>query len=88
MWGKKVECWKVHEEGVPNWSSAVKKVLLVQPSSAAAERFYSLLSSFFNEQQDHALSDYFQASVMLLSSIRTIDKIQESVHLNKPCMFI
>ena len=73
--GKKVECWKVHEEGIPNWSSAVKKVLLVQPSSAAAERFYSLLSSSFNEQQDHVLSDYFQASVMLLSSIRTIDKI-------------
>ena len=86
--GKKVECWKVHEAGVPNWSSAVKKVLLVQPSSAAAKRFYSLLSSSFNEQQDHALSDYFQASVMLLSSIRTVDKIQESVHLNKPCMFI
>ena len=27
--GKKVEWWKVHEEGLPrNWSSAVKKVLL------------------------------------------------------------
>ena len=35
--GKKVEWWKVHEEGVPNWFSAVEKVLLVQPSSAAAE---------------------------------------------------
>ena len=54
---RKVEWWKVHEEGLPNWSTAVKKVLLVQPSSAAAERVFSLLSASFNEQQDHALSD-------------------------------
>ena len=35
--GIKVEWWKVHDERHPNWSSAVKKVLLVQPSPAAAE---------------------------------------------------
>ena len=35
-----------------NWSSAVEKVLLVQPS---AERVFSILSASFNEQQDHAL---------------------------------
>ena len=62
---RKVEWWKVHEEGLPNWSTAVKKVLLVQPSSAAAERVFSLLLASFSEQQDHALSDYLQASVML-----------------------
>ena len=50
---------------LPNWSSAVKKVLLVQPSSAAAERVFSLLSASFHEQQENALSDYLQASVML-----------------------
>ena len=63
--GRKVEWWKVHEERLPNWSSAVKKVLLVQPSSAAAERVFSLLSASFHEQQENALSDYLQASVML-----------------------
>ena len=36
--GRKVEWWKVHEEGLPNWSTAVKKVLLGQPSSAAEEK--------------------------------------------------
>ena len=61
----KVEWWKVHEERLPNWSSAVKKVLVVQPSSAAAERVFSLLSASFHEQQEHALSDYLEASVML-----------------------
>jgi hypothetical protein len=62
---KKVEWWKHHAEQLPNWSSAVKKVLLVQPSSAAAERAFSILNASFNDQQHHALSDYLQASVML-----------------------
>ena len=63
--GRKVEWWKVHEEGLPNWSTAVKKVLLGQPSSSAAKRVFILLSAPFSEQQDHALLDYLQASVML-----------------------
>ena len=62
---RKVEWWKVHKERLPNWSSAVKKVLFVQPSSAAAERAFSLFSASFHEQQESALSDYLQASVML-----------------------
>ena len=49
------EWWKVHEERLPNWSSAVKKVLLVQTSSAVAERVFSLLSASFHEQQESAL---------------------------------
>ncbi|CAB4040917.1 DNA-directed primase polymerase, partial [Paramuricea clavata] len=57
---KKVEWWKHHAEQLPNWSSAVKKVLLVQPSSAAAERAFSILNASFNDQQHHALSDYLQ----------------------------
>ena len=61
---RQVEWWKVHEEKLPNWSSAVKKVLLIQPSSAAAERVFSLLSASFHKQQESALFDYLQASVM------------------------
>ena len=37
----------------------------MQPSSAAAERAFSLLSAAFSDQQDSALADYLQASVML-----------------------
>ena len=62
---QKVEWWQHHAEKLPNWSSAVKKVLLVQPSSAAAERVFSILNASFNDQQDHALADYLQATVML-----------------------
>ena len=48
-----------------HWSSTVMKVLLVQPSSAAAERVFSILNSLFNDSQEHALVDYLQACVML-----------------------
>ena len=46
-------------------SAEAKQVLLVQPSSAAAERAFSLLSAAFSDRQDSALADYLQASVML-----------------------
>ena len=45
-------------EGTP-WSSAFKLVVLVQPSSAAAERVFSLLTSSFTEQQESSLEANF-----------------------------
>ena len=39
--------------------------LLVQPSSAAAERVFSLLESSFSQRQSSALEDYISLSVML-----------------------
>ena len=42
-----------------------KNVLLVQPSSAAAERVFSILSSSFTERQTSSLEDYIETSVML-----------------------
>lgn len=35
--------WKQNESALPCWAAAVLKVLLVQPSSAASERVFSLL---------------------------------------------
>ena len=52
------------EDELPFWSKAVKKVLL-QPSSAAAERVFSLLNAYFAFQQEAAMADYLQASVIL-----------------------
>ena len=62
---KKMEWWQAHADRLPNWSMAAKKTLLVQSSSAAAERVFSILAASFNDQQDRALADYLQASVML-----------------------
>ena len=61
---RKVKWWHDHKDQLPHWASAVKKVLLVQPSSAAAERVFSILNSSFNDQEEHALVDYLQASVI------------------------
>lgn len=57
--------WKQNTTNLPKWSLAAQKVLLVQPSSAASERVFSLLKASFKDQQDLALQDYLQASLML-----------------------
>ena len=61
----KLTWWAAHEDALPHWSSLVKTLLLIQPSSASAERAFSLLTSAFPSQQDRALEDYLEASVML-----------------------
>ena len=60
-----LEWWKLHASTLPNWSAAAKKTILLQPSSAAAERVFSLLKASFGEQQDMSLQDYIEASIML-----------------------
>ena len=62
---EKLQWWSRNEANLPNWSSVVKKVLLVQPSSASAERVFSIMNNFFTNQQDAALEQTVEASVML-----------------------
>ena len=54
----KNDWWRKHKTELPHWSKACKMVLLVEPSSAAAERVFSLLSNSFTEQQMSLLEDY------------------------------
>ena len=54
--------WHRHDEELPHWASAVKQVLLVQPSSAAAET--ESFQHFRVIYQDNALVEYLQTSVM------------------------
>ena len=61
----KVQWWATHAAALPNWSTAVKKILLVQPSSASAEQVFSLLQNAFNKQQEGALEETVETSVML-----------------------
>ena len=53
----KVQWWATHAAALPNWSAAVKKILLVQPSSASAERVFSQLQNAFSKQQEGALEE-------------------------------
>lgn len=60
-----LEWWKLNAPMLPYWSAAAKKILLVQPSSAAAEQVFSLLKASFGEQQESSLQDYIESSLML-----------------------
>ena len=57
--------WKCHERDLPTWAKAARHVLLVQPSSAASERVFSLLRNSFGERQNSSLQDYIETSLML-----------------------
>ena len=57
--------WSQHERELPNWAAACKKVLLIQPSSAASERVFSLLENSFRNNQARAMEDYIEVSLML-----------------------
>ncbi len=61
----KLDWWRKHENELPLWSKACKTVLVVQPSSAAAERVFSLLSNSFTETQTSSVEDYIESSIML-----------------------
>ena len=64
-----LEWWKQNFTELPLWSSVARKVLLIQPSSAASERVFSLLKASFGEQQDGTLQDYVETSLMLQYNI-------------------
>jgi len=61
---EKLTWWAAHQDTLPHWTALVRKVLLVQPSSASAERVFSLLATL-SAQQEAALEDYIEASVMV-----------------------
>ena len=56
--------WENHSQELPCWTNAALRVLLVHPSSVAAERVFSLLSNYFGDQQQNCLEDYVEASLM------------------------
>ena len=56
--------WEIYEQEIPNWAKACKKILLIQLSSAALERVFSLLENSFWDQAC-AMEDYIEASIML-----------------------
>jgi len=57
--------WKQYANNVPKWKETAAKVLLLQPSSAAAEHVFSLLKNSFGDQQLHSLEDYIEASLII-----------------------
>ena len=72
------EWWKYYSADIPMWARSLRKMALIQPSSAAAERVFSLLQRSFRKQQEQSLEDYIQLSLMIQEMIITVD-----YHYNK-----
>ena len=72
---ERLQWWSRNEANLLNCSSVVKKVLLVQPSSASAERVFSIIENFFTNQQDAALEQSVEASVILCYSQNQRNKL-------------
>ena len=61
-----LEWWKRNETALPNWSKAAKKILLYTPTFFNFSRkSFSILKSSFGDQQENALQDYIESSLML-----------------------
>ena len=60
-----LEWWRRHKNDLPKWADMARRIALCQPSSAAAERVFSLLQCTFGDRQDLALEVYVEASLML-----------------------
>ena len=60
-----LDWWKQNEHTLPNWSSAARKTILIQLSSAAAERVFSLLNNSLSTKQYNSLEDYIECSLLL-----------------------
>ena len=54
-----------HSSEIGAWAEASLIVFSFTPSSAAAERVFSLLKALFGSDQDVALADYIQGSMMV-----------------------
>lgn len=57
--------WRGKTESLPNFRAAARMAFALKPNSASCERVFSLLKHFFGEQQDGALSDLIEATLML-----------------------
>jgi hypothetical protein len=57
--------WFTVRRRIPTWYSLLLEVVIFQPSSAAAERVFSLLDAFFGSKRESCLEDLKEGSVML-----------------------
>ena len=61
-----------HREVRPNFWLAASMVVLVQPSSGAAECVFSLLRALWGEKQFHTLGDAVKVSLMASTNKRVL----------------
>lgn len=57
--------WLCNKDELPSWFDLVRKLWLLQPSSAMMERAFSVMNNVFGKQQTNMLNDLFELTVML-----------------------
>jgi hypothetical protein len=62
---KTLRWWRGRIKSLPNWVLALRGVLAHSPSSAAAERVFSILNNSFDNDQKRAKADYMEISLQL-----------------------
>ena len=67
-----VQFWYQRKDMLPGFCKLFAVLMLLQPSSAACERVFSVLTRMLGDQQDSALQDYVQTQVMLEYNKRRI----------------
>jgi hypothetical protein len=60
-----LQFWQLHRHELPAWSGAARKVLALTPSSAAAERAFSMLKVMFPPERNRSRGDLVETSLML-----------------------
>ena len=65
-----VRWWRLKKKDLPAWARLLRIVLLLAPSSAAAERVFSIMRRSLGPQQDLAMGDIIRTSLMLQYNYR------------------
>lgn len=68
-----LEWWRCHARHIPHWATAARIMFAISPSSAAAERVFSILANSFGSTRDSALEDLVEGTLQ----VRFNDKQRE-----------
>ena len=71
-----LDWWRGNCTQIPNWAVAARIMFAIPPSSAAAERVFSILGNSFDPTREAALQDLVEGT--LLVRFNTIQREKES----------
>lgn len=66
--------WRCRSRHIPHWATAARIMFAVSPSSAAAERVFSILANSFDSTRDHALEDLVEGTIQVRFNNKQRDK--------------
>ena len=73
-----MQWWRQNGATLPRWFALTCTVVLFQPSSAGAERVFSMLDGMFDADQAAALEDYKTAALMVRYNDMQRSKLEDA----------